>query len=294
MNLNQINRLNFEEVLLQKLNIEPLRKSGNSLFYISPFRPEENTASFHVTLSNPYDLFYDHGNGLGGKIADFFILYLDTNPKGVCKYFNQNFSSFHQQKNIAIEKKKENKDYEIIDVKPIETIPLIDYLNSRKIPIDLAKKYCKEIHYSLGIRTYYAVGFPTENGFEIRNKYVKMCLDGKGLSWFKNGKNAVKIFECWSDFLSYLVLFPEDELGYDFLVLNSTSLLRKRLNEIKNYERIHCYFDHDNAGKNAYQLLKNELKNSVKDFSYRYAEYNDLNEMLVNEKRAIKNRYSPK
>src|SRR5690606_24616683 len=189
----------------------------------------------------------------------------------------------HQQNHLAVEKKKEAKDYEIIEVKSITSFPLIEYLNSRKISVELAQKYCREIHYKMKGRTYYAIGFPTEFGYEIRNKYVKICLNGKGLSWFKKEKEKLKLFESWSDFLSYLTLFPQDENQFDFLVLNSISLLRKKLNEIKIYDQIHCYFDRDKAGRNAFRFLKNNSINEIIDKSNLYENFNDLNDYLVNE-----------
>lgn len=147
MNLQQINQLKFETVLQNKLGIEPTIRKGNSLFYISPFRFNERKASFHVTEHSPYDLFYDHGNGIGGKIVDFFIEFLKTNPKGVLEYFNGD--SFFFQKQNVIDGKIE-KNYEILTLKTIESFPLIQYLESQSIPLYVAQKYCKESQLDLG------------------------------------------------------------------------------------------------------------------------------------------------
>lgn len=279
MNLQEINQLEFEEVL-QKLGLQPIIKKGRSLFYISPFRPNEKTESFHVTKSNPYDLFYDHGDGTGGKIVDFFIKYLQTNPKGVLDYFNGNSFSFQQQKNLS-EDVPIKKEYEILELKEIQSIPLIQYLESRKLPLEQTRKYCKEIHYRMNRRIYFAIAFPTESGFEIRNRYVKMCLNGKGVSWILNNKDSVKIFESWSDFISYLLLFPKQELMSDFLILNSVSLLRKRINSLEEYQKIETYLDTDSAGKSATKFLSEHFGSSVFDSSKFYHGYKDVNDFLI-------------
>lgn len=279
MNLQEINQLNFEDVL-QKLGIEPTIIRGKSMFYISPFRPNEKTASFHVTKLNPYDLYYDHGEGIGGKIVDFFIKYLQTDPKGVLDYFNESSFSFQKQKNL-IEQISIEQEYEIIELKPIESIPLIQYLESRKIPIELAQKYCKEIHYRMNNRNYFAIAVPTENGFEIRNKYVKMCLNGKGFSWVLNDKTSLKVFESWSDFLSYLTLFPKQEFESDFLILNSISILRKRVNSLEKHQKIKAFLDNDNAGKSATKFLKDYFGYRFTDESNFYENYKDVNDFLI-------------
>ena len=110
----------------------------------------------------------------------------------------------------------------VLEVKEISSFPLIQYLETRKLPLEITNRYCKEIHYSLNDKSYYAIAFPNdEKGYEIRNKYVKMCLVKKEISLIKNNQNQLKIFESWSDFISYLFLFPTDEFLYDSLILNS-------------------------------------------------------------------------
>ena len=98
----------------------------------------------------------------------------------------------------------------------------------------------------------------------------------------KNNQTQLKIFESWSDFISYLFLFPTEEYKNDFLILNSISLLRKNLNLINQYDKIESYLDHDDAGKSATDFLETELKNKVKDDSTFYKNFKDLNELIMN------------
>ncbi|WP_313578040.1 toprim domain-containing protein [Chishuiella sp.] len=289
MNLNDINKLDFVQLLMKQFGVNPLYKSEKSIWVISPFRPNELTPSFHISKMYKYDIWFDHGNGLGGKIVDFYLHYLKTDLKGVLKYFNENSFSFQKQNDFLIERNiKETQtknEYEILKLKEISSFPLIQYLEERKLPLEIVNRYCKEIHYKLNGKYYYAIAFPNiQNGYEIRNKYVKMCLVKKDISLIKNNQNQVKIFESWSDFISYIFLFPAQEFLSDFLILNSISLLRKKSELINNYKKIETYFDHDTAGKSATIFLENELKNKVKDDSSFYKNFKDLNEFIIHLK----------
>ncbi|MDM1061793.1 toprim domain-containing protein [Empedobacter falsenii] len=285
MNINEINSLDLEQILTKTYLLKSIKKTEKSIWVISPFRPNESTPSFHISKIYKYDIWFDHGNGLGGKNIDFFIYYLKTDVKGVLKYFNENSFSFQKQNDFQFKKNQIKNEYEILKLKEISSFPLVQYLEERKLPLEIVNRYCKEIHYKLNQKTYYAIAFPNnENGYEIRNKYVKMCLVKKDISLIKNNQNQLKIFESWSDFISYLFLFPKDEFLYDFLILNSIALLRKNIELINKYESIQTYFDHDEAGKSATNFLKNELKTKVKDNSSFYKNYKDLNEFIIFEK----------
>ncbi|MCA4809822.1 toprim domain-containing protein [Empedobacter stercoris] len=282
MNLNDINKLDLEQILTNNYLLKSIKKSDKSIWVISPFRPNESTPSFHISKIYKYDIWFDHGNGLGGKNVDFFIHYLKTDVKGVLKYFNGNSFSFQQQK-VSKDILPPKNNYNVLELKKITSFPLIQYLDERKLPLEIVNRYCKEIHYKLNDKKYYAIAFPNnQNGFEIRNKYVKMCLVIKDITLIKNNQNQLKIFESWSDFFSYLFIFPSHETIYDFLILNSISLLRKNIKLINKYESIQTYFDHDEAGKSANVFLVTELKNKVKDDSFFYKNFKDLNDFLIN------------
>ena len=284
MNLNDINKLDLEQILINNYLLKSIKKTDKSIWVISPFRPNESTPSFHISKNYKYDIWFDHGNGLGGKNVDFFMFYLKTDVKGVLKYFNENSFSFQKQNDFQLEKIQTKNEYEILKLKEISSFSLIQYLEKRKLPLKIVERYCKEIHYKLNQKTYYAIAFPNnQNGYEIRNKYVKMCLVKKDISLIKNNQNRLKIFESWSDFISYLFLFPTDEFLYDFLILNSIALLRKNIELINKYESIQTYFDHDDAGKSATIFLETELKTKVKDDSNFYETYKDLNEFILEE-----------
>ncbi|MDM1521729.1 toprim domain-containing protein [Empedobacter sp. 225-1] len=264
---------------LAKKGIYPINSKQNIFWFLSPFR-NEKTASFKVDIST--NRFYDFGEGFGGTLIDLISKIEKLSIKEIIQKFNDNSFSFQKQNDLQFEKVQTKNEYEILELKEISSFPLIQYLEERKLPLEIVKRYCKEIHYKLNGKKYYAIAFPNnQNGFEIRNKYVKMCLVKKNISLIKNNHNQLKIFESWSDFISYLFLFPTEEYKNDFLILNSIALLRKNIESINKYETIQTYFDHDNAGKSASNFLETELKTKVKDDSIFYKNFKDLNEFLI-------------
>ena len=269
------------DYLAQK-DIYPISNKQNVFWFLSPFR-NEKTASFKVDSST--NLFYDFGEGFGGTLIDLISKLENISIKETIQKFNENSFSFQKQNDFRIEKIQTKNEYKILELKEISSFPLVQYLETRKLPLEITNRYCKEIHYSLNDKSYFAIAFPNdEKGYEIRNKYVKMCLVKKEISLIKNNQNQLKIFESWSDFISYLFLFPTDEFLYDSLILNSIALLRKNVELINKYEKIDTYFDQDDAGKSATRLLETELKTKVKDDSNFYKNYKDLNEFLIFEK----------
>ena len=90
---------------------------------------------------------------------------------------------------------------------------------------------CKEIHYELRGRKFFALGFKNQSeGFEIRNPYYKGCIKTKDISIIRHQNGEIQchvcIFEGFMDFLSYLTLKQSGNIevciGFhsDYIVLN--------------------------------------------------------------------------
>src|SRR5690606_12119433 len=171
------------------------------------------TASFKVDSKK--NLYYDFGEGKGGNIFDLIMRLKDYNFKEALHFLRNEFDSFsfHQpQNNIELKKKENQKSYEIDQTKPLANFILIGYLKSRKLNIELCKKYLVEVYYQLNDKKYFGIGFKNDSGgIEIRNKYTKLCLGKKWYTSIKNKSNQLVVLESWSDFISLLMLFPKTE-----------------------------------------------------------------------------------
>lgn len=273
--------------LLEKLGYSPKKIVNETWWYISPFR-QEKTPSFKVNLIK--NLYYDFGEGTGGTTLDFVMRYNNCDLKSALSILDNNVFSFVQPTVLNVAPQSE-KNYEITAVTEIVNPHLIQYAKSRKLCLRMLKKYCKEIHYSLNDKSYYAIGFKNDkNGYELRNKYVKMCLGSKAVSYFSNNSNKVILLESWSDFISFLTLYPNAAYRFDYIILNSVTTLNNTLLKESNsylyksdkvkYESIICLFDNDKAGDVATEKVLDTYRNITVDKRVAYQEYKDLNDYL--------------
>ena len=105
----------------------------------------------------------------------------------------------------------------------------------------------------------------------------------KDVSTIKNGAESLRVFEGFFDFLSFknvenfLVKEPSD-----YLISNSVSMIHDIKNSLENYESIELYFDNDEAGNRAVEMIENENKN-VEDCRILYSGFKDLNDWLIHK-----------
>ena len=290
MNCKQFNSISLEEVL-QILGHLPTKQTEKEAWFLNPFSTE-NQASFKLDKRN--NIWYLHSEGIGGNNTDFMIKYLNASVKEVLEWAeNQIFSSFHQQNFPNQKLENLHKNYEIIEVKEIQHPALMEYLRTRKV--ENQTEFLKEIHYQMNDKNYFGIGFKNNSGgYEIRNKYSKICLGKKDVSTIKNGSGNVKIFEGFFDFLSFKNIenFLEKEPS-DYIILNSVSMIHNIKNSLGNYENIELYFDNDEAGNRAVKMLKNELEN-IEDCRVLYSDLKDLNEYLTQQTNEVHQQYKPR
>ncbi len=277
------------ENVLSRIGLFPKRNLDKESWYFSPFR-SETKASFKV--SKVLNRWYDHGEGRGGNVIDLIILLRNCTVSEALGFLKEEseFFSFQQPEQS---KRKAAKNYEIVSINKIKKPALISYLHSRKVDVSLAQKYCKELHYSVNtleaksknkVKTYYTIAFENDlGGFEVRNKFFKGCLGRKSITTILNQSQTGALFESWSDFLSYLTLKIEIP-NEDFIILNSTSLIKKTEELLNRYSTLKVFFDNDTAGKNTLDFIKKKANSKVLDCSGHYSGHEDLNDYLVNLK----------
>ena len=265
-------------VIAKKLGMIQSKKTKNEVWF---FYKNEKTASFKIDTK--INKFYNFSEGVGGNTLDMIVHYHNFSVSEALKFLNCNILCFpfHQQTNHIVKAKKE---YKIIKLKLLEHKALIEYLNSRKINIDIAKKYCQEIQYELNSKKYFAISFKNDkNGYEVRNKIFKGCLGKKEITTINNNSDVVSLFESWSDFLSYLT-FKKNTPNEDFIILNSTSMVKKVVKLLDKYLEVKVFFDNDRSGDKATEIIKCSNESEFIDNRIHYKLFNDLNEYLINKK----------
>ncbi len=290
------NRLSFSQAkqipivdYLSGLRVEPAYIRGNDYWYHSPFR-EERTPSFKVNAK--LNVWFDHGTGEGGTILDLgaklnqcslqeFLEKLSTGNHGNV--------SFHQQ---HLPVSKPDSKLEIVSVNELTSPDLLQYLNSRGIDRDIAKKYCNEIEFRIAHKFYDAIGFQNQSGaYELRNRWFKGSSAPKDIS-IVNGEHVdfsrIAVLEGFMDFLSVLKI-DQNEIKHlttnsDFLILNSLRLLNKSLPVLSAYSQINLFLDNDLAALDAKDNLKAKGIR-YHDASPCYDSHKDVNEFLMAEKK---------
>ena len=267
---------------LARLGHEPVRRSGNELWYRAPYR-SERTPSFRVNVAK--QLWYDFGLGKGG---DIFTLAGEFIGSG---NFMEQVKFIAQTANMPMPVPEVSKPtflpepsepvFEGVEAVPLLRSPLTDYLAERGIPYGIASRYCCRLNYGVRGKRYFAVGFPNvAGGFEIRSRFFKGCVPPKDVSSVKTENTTAdvcSVFEGFMDFLSAATLGLETG---DCLVLNSVANVEKAMKHLDAYGRINCFLDRDEAGRRTLDVLGKRYGGRACDRSALYDGCKDLNEYL--------------
>jgi len=265
---------------LARLGHEPVRRSGNELWYIAPYRGE-HTPSFRVNVAK--QLWYDFGLGKGGDIFTLAGEFIGSSNfmeqvKFIAETAHVPFAAMEKPQFLP---KPSEPVFGGVEAVPLLRSPLTDYLAERGIPYAFASRYCCRLNYGVRGKRYFAVGFPNvAGGFEIRSRFFKGCVPPKDVSSVKTENTTAdvcSVFEGFMDFLSAATLGLE--MG-DCLVLNSVSNVEKAMKHLDAYGRIDCYLDRDEAGRRTLETLKGHYGERVCDRSALYDDCKDLNEYL--------------
>ena len=266
---------------MSRLGHEPVRRSGDKLWYKSPLR-QEHTPSFKVETT--LNCWYDFGIGKGGNIVDLAAeMYQSTDMRHLLRCIADSCPVPSVQTVAATSVTRHSApSFEDIRIVPLESHALVAYLQERGIPPEISKAYCQQVHYSCHGKRYYAVAFANESGgHEIRNRYFKGCISPKDISIrrIRDGPSTeCAVFEGFIDYLSALAL---GIIGTDVIILNSVSNVHKASPHLRDYNAIHCYLDNDVAGKRALGQLTERFGTKVIDRSTLYSGCNDLNDYLT-------------
>ena len=295
--LAQIKDMTIEEAksidlreFLSAIDCKEVKIRGCNYWYLSPFR-DEHDASFKVNAMR--NEWYDFGIDKGGNIIELGkILYNTSYIPAILHHIEIHAANISHEKKVPLlqasigETSKSN-----VHLQPLSHPALLYYVRGRSVDVEVAKAYCKEVHYQVRGRSYYGIAFLNRSGgMEIRNPFFKGCEGGKDISIVSSMRDysvdQCCVFEGFFDFLSYVTLMKQGVTSIcltkvcDYIILNSVNNINKAFPVIGQYEHIHCYLDNDNAGHKATEKLASIYPSKVIDESFRYHPHNDLNDVL--------------
>ncbi len=293
MNIQDAKQIKLADYL-QSLGYTPVKQQGKSLWYKSPFR-QETEASFKVNTDR--NLWYDYGLGKGGNIITLAqVLYFSDNVPYLLDRIAEQ-APYIRPVSFSFCRQPSEPSFQQLEVRELAHPALLRYLQERRINTALAKSECKELHFANNGKPYFAIGFPNvAGGYEVRNRFFKGCIAPKDISHIRQqGEPREKclVFEGMMDYLSFLTLrmrncptMPDLD-RQDYVILNSVTNVSKAIDVLHGYGRIHCLLDNDEAGARAYQELRREFPNRIRDFSHDYMGYNDLNDYLCGKRQNL-------
>ena len=274
MNCEKIKQKVGIRAVLESFGIFPFKENPKTAFYFAIDR-EEKIPSLSVDFVK--NKAFDFGNG---KSYDLISIVQQINKCSVSealKYLSK--LDFTVQNELKYHENNTQISNHILEIKEIQHPALIQYLKSRRAFEQ--KHRIKEIHYELKGRKFFGIGFQNNSGgFEIRNLHSKICLGKKDVTLIvndKKSKNEIVVFEGFFDYLTYRNLENSDNSNCDCLVLNSTAMLFKVEEKLKQYEKISLFLDNDKNGKSVKSKIQSQYRN-VEDCSLIYHDFKDLNE----------------
>lgn len=273
--IQAIKCLSIRDYLVQR-GLHPTKDNPRHGLYRSPLR-EERTPSFKVDYGQ--NLWYDFGLGVGGSIIDL-VMRLErcdfTRAIRLLSDGNRTPIPAPVSSSVALPASTLRILFDI----PPRHPALLGYLSSRGIDPNMAFSYCREVHYAVSGRKFFAVGFRNDaGGWELRSEQFKGSASPKQITTIDNRSDTAVAFEGFMDFLSYLSMKRPDRLRIDAVVLNSVANLPKAILFLERHSTIHAFFDNDDAGRKATAELKRLCPNStIINRSHLYREHKDLNE----------------
>ncbi len=274
MNCEKIKQKVGIRVVLESFGILPVKEDPKTAFYFALDR-EEKIPSLSVDFVK--NKAFDFGNGKSYDVISIVQQIEKCSVSEALKYLSK--LDFTVQNELKYHENNTQISNQILEIKEIWHPALIQYLKSRRVIEQM--HLVKEIHYELKGRKYFGIGFQNNyGGFEIRNLHSKICLGKKDVTLIvndKKSKNEIVVFEGFFDYLTYRNLEKSDNSNCDFLILNSTAMLFKAEEKMKQYEKISLFLDNDKNGKSVKSKIQSQYRN-VEDCSLIYHDFKDMNE----------------
>lgn len=287
--LNEIELVSY----LASIGINPVRVVGDFHYYLSPLR-EENHPSFRIERSK--NKWTDFGIELKRKsFLDFIMAYRNINIKEAIRQLNNQEISpaaYIRSADLKLEQMPEPvKVYVHKDV-IIYSAALLRYLRSRKIDLDIADLYCREVSFTIKGKDYYGIGFQNDSGrFEIRSPYMK-AAENKQITTIDNGAAVVRVFEGFFDFLTFMTMHKENPPHSNYVILHSAHLMRRKevCDFLEQHDKVFLFLDNDSTGdKYTFEAISADGKR-YEDRRFQYATHADLNEWAMDKAAEVQSR----
>ena len=163
--------------------LRPTKDNPRYGLYLSPLR-KEHTPSFKVDYAQ--NLWYDFGLGAGGSIIDL-VMRLERCDFAQALRLLGNGERTPMAVPVPSSDLPTDPALRLLSDIPLRHPALVGYLSSRGIDPIIASACCREVHYAVGGRNYFAVGFRNDaGGWELRSERFKGSVSPKHITTIDN------------------------------------------------------------------------------------------------------------
>ena len=313
MNLEQKKKLALDQdinVLMERMGYQPVNRTSHDTWYLSPFRPDEEKPSFHVSSGNFIkSIWKDFGRGgdrPGGNIIHLVRELRGFGYKEAIDFvLDHTVGNSYQSSPPTPKPEKKFKPSEkadrhiLLEAKAIQHPSILRYLmEERCLTKPVIQNYLKEVYFedTQKEKVFFAPGIANlKGGYEINNQVNGIKFksvvpsSSKSMSFIQGTeqRNRLLVFEGFLDALSYLVYYQQERFADSVLILNSASLEKEAISFIqdKDFDMIEGYFDHDARGKELNGSFSAVLGQFFQDRSHLYVGHSDFNALLQSRKK---------
>lgn len=266
---------------LDFLGYQPKKVRGQDYWYSSPFR-QERTPSFKVNRVR--NVWFDFGEGKGGDLIDFGVRYFGCRISELLEQLSSNSvcrNLSFDPPSVIDQKKTSYSKVLILKERALTAPALLQYIQNRCIPLEIAGQYCLEIDFRLYGKIYTAIGFKNDKGgFELRNKSFKGSSSPKASTFFDRGSNEVAVFEGFFDFLSFQTLQAANR-PTNLLILNSLAFFHQAKDLMDKHQIVNLYLDNNKKGLECTRQALRWDRKKYKNHSRCFRKGEDLNDWLI-------------
>ena len=283
MNCKQANEnISIKEVM-ESFSLFPSKEHPKTAYYYAINR-QERTPSLLVNYVK--NIAFDFGTGMMYDNFSIVKAIKRCSLSDALEYLSR-FDFSYKKQSVTETITAENTN-QILEVKEVSHPALLDYLKSRKL--ESQKSELSEVHYRINDKRYFGLGFKNDSGgYEIRSSFSKICLGKKDITTIKNNSENLKVFEGFTDYLSFKIL-AQEKTPSDYLILNSVAMVHKTSGIFGNYKSVEMYLDNDRAGEQCRDSIL-KIFPEADDRSNEYFRHQDLNDFLISqEEKTLENK----
>lgn len=274
MNSKQIKEISIREVM-ENFSLFPERDNSITGFYLAIDRVERDPNLLVNFVHNSAIDFKSTNSFNVVSIVQTIKKCTESEALAYLEIVHNNFLNSSPK----MLKDEVSKTFKIIDIK--DNLHPLNLQSIVGLDVNINCDLFSEIWFEDGLKKYYGIAFKNDSGgYEIRSKYMNICLLKKDITTIKNGGKKLLVFQDYTELLTYKFLFETNESEpSDYLILNSNSMIKKIKNEMVNYNKIIVYFGNTEAGDFATEQVKS-FSEKVVDGRFLYSHLENINQLV--------------